>query len=820
MKKSQSCLAALIYVVVLGATTITPNFCWGDCLPSRASSIPCVPPSVPPNPGNDVYNVVLIVADDVGVDLVGRYADGYYDSEGYAENRPCTPNLDALAAQGVRFTNAWSSPLCSPSRSQILTGRPAYHTGIGQVVNPTQPERVGLDPDIMTIGDFVQPSAAIGKWHLADESQWPEHPKSVGFDSFTGLMGNFGEDWDSQSYTNWVEWTDDCSPVVVQEPGSYLTEATTDAAIAKLDAFDAQEPWLLYVAYNAVHVPFHCPPCPSDPVTSLCGTTLASCQTNWCADCAPGNQPARARAAMQVLDAEIGRLLASPAVSCENTVVIFVGDNGTDQAATAAPFDPGHAKGKVYQGGINVPLIIRCPQGLTNTINNQLVSVQDLFATIAHFVGFMDAFPMDTSYSLRGYVQPAYSSTTVKRCFVYSELFDPTFRPNEFARPPEYHAMRHLRAIRNNKYKLLELFDNGAHTYELYRMYRTNTFVPTALPHNPELLDDDADDIDSAFEKVNLYDGSMTAEQTNNFNELKCYLDTVYPALPIAPWVSNIAPWAVLSADEQDECSDAIIKVGNTPTGESRAFLQFNVAALTDAGATVLRVMLDVAVKKGTTGAAATIGVFPMPNDYDLQCAQLFDGAGAQWHALTEEWVDEEDFCAPIVKSFDLGLQGRSDLQSAVDNPTEPQMFSVALKMLPATFTAVELFNKNDQPPNDLYALRVYYEDDLPVKAEGVEGATNAVHTFRPSESYPNPSRGEATIAYSLRQSAHVSLQIVNAQGQLVRTLVDYTQPAADRHEIVWDGTNERGERVGSGVYFSHLSAEGVSETRRIVIVK
>ena len=161
----------------------------------------------------------MIIGDDMGVDTVASY--------GLGESPPMTTNLDDLARNGVRFTNFWSQPICSPTRATIITGRYGFRTGIGRAITnrgplPEPPEipewalpnvtpgmggdmgmgggglqslpRPGLGVDEFTLTQAFDANehlgystAAIGKWHLADaDNGWLDHPNRIGFDHFSG----------------------------------------------------------------------------------------------------------------------------------------------------------------------------------------------------------------------------------------------------------------------------------------------------------------------------------------------------------------------------------------------------------------------------------------------------------------------------------------------------------------------------------------------------------------------------------------------------------------------------------------------------------
>ncbi|MCB9675282.1 MAG: sulfatase-like hydrolase/transferase [Alphaproteobacteria bacterium] len=159
---------------------------------------------VPPEPEEPLPrggNVLVLLIDDVGVDKVGAYGGGYAAR---------TPRIDALASQGIRFTNAYAAPMCSPSRAILLTGRYGRRTGIGTI---TEKESNGseLPLDAVTIPEALDfatgatwTNAAIGKWHLAGPAaaDWKTHPNRQGFDWFVGTRGN-PEYKEGRGYFHW-----------------------------------------------------------------------------------------------------------------------------------------------------------------------------------------------------------------------------------------------------------------------------------------------------------------------------------------------------------------------------------------------------------------------------------------------------------------------------------------------------------------------------------------------------------------------------------------------------------------------------------------
>jgi arylsulfatase A-like enzyme len=467
-------------------------------------------------------NVLVVVLDDVGHDLVGTYANDYpCPGCGGATAVPCTPAIDQLAAEGVRFTNAWSSPLCTPTRAQILTGKRAVSLGIGRVTDPTK-TRTGLDPDEVTIADLVPVSAAVGKWHLSDPFQTYAHPLECGFDDFLGTMWNLGPPpMDGPSYGDWRKY-DAINPPVQQT--DYATEETTDDAIARLDRLNQEEsePWLLYVAYHAAHNPFHC--APGHPGSSF------PCPTDWWGTCRgfcsySGSQTCRVSAVVQAMDYHIGRLLDR--VDRSDTAVILLGDNGSSQYAQTPPF-VGGGKAELIQGGVSVPFIVRAPGAKKGVDVHELVQVSDLFATVADLaqVEVPSTIQDLDSVSFAPYLHPAFGAPA-QRDYLYAEIFEPNFVPVAGQPPASFVALFHDRGIRNDKFHLIERVTPTGTSYEFYQLFDATPGAPPA-PQYPALTPDPHE-----LNDLMLVQETWVPAVTNAFVELSNELATNYPALPV-----------------------------------------------------------------------------------------------------------------------------------------------------------------------------------------------------------------------------------------------------------------------------------------------
>ncbi len=300
----------------------------------------------------DLPNIMLIIADDMGLDATPGYDIG--------DTKPHMPNLEGLMNKGVRFSNVWSSPACTPTRAGIITGKYGFRTVVTNVGDELSTNELSIQKFLDNKTGAAYSHAVIGKWHLSNNLS---HPADLGINHFTGFLSGT-----VSSYWNWnlVENS------VASSSSEYTTTKFTDLAIDWVDAQD--KPWFLWLAYNAPHTPFHLPP-----------TNLHS----------QGSLPEDAAsierlplpyymAMLEAMDTEFGRLLASiPQDVKDNTIFIFVGDNGSPNQV-AQEYKGFQAKGTIYQGGINVPMVIS-GKNVTrlNEIEDALINTTDLFATIA-----------------------------------------------------------------------------------------------------------------------------------------------------------------------------------------------------------------------------------------------------------------------------------------------------------------------------------------------------------------------------------------------------------------------------------------------------
>jgi len=399
-------------------------------------------------------NILLIIADDYGSDA----SDLYNTSPGAVF--PPTPNIDALATAGVRFTNFYAYPLCSPTRSAMLTGRYGLRTGTGDVVSATANNF--LKTTEFTLPDAFAANSAVGyqlkqfgKWHLTASggANANRGPSLIGgWPAYAGCLAG-----EVASYTSWTKVVTDGT---TSGTSSTLTTtyATTDLVNDAVPWIQAQtaanKPWFAWVAFNAPHFPFHLP-----SPTTLC-PNYATLNPDPAA-ITNANRHLYFEASIQALDKEIGRLLA--AVDLTKTTVIFLGDNGTDTQVIQTPYSSVRGKGSLYEGGMRVPLYIRGPgvvsPGRTSDVLSQVV---DIYSTILELAGISVAGTVPAGVTLDSQsLLPVLLNQPVTRPRLYSERFDSS--------TPTVGG----RALRDDRYKIIRLqtgtdqfFDLQADPYE------------------------------------------------------------------------------------------------------------------------------------------------------------------------------------------------------------------------------------------------------------------------------------------------------------------------------------------------------------------
>jgi arylsulfatase A-like enzyme len=319
-------------------------------------------------------NIVHIVADDLGWKDVGF--NGCTDIK--------TPNLDALAAGGAKFTQFYVQPMCTPTRAALMTGRYPFRYGLQTAVIPSV-SGYGLDTNEWLMPQCLKEAgyktAIIGKWHLghADKQYWP---KQRGFDYQYGAM--IGElDYFTHSEHGVLDWFRDNKPV--KEKGYTTTLLGQDAA-KLIEQHDTSTPLYLYLTFNAPHTPYQAPKEYIDRYSAI-------------------QEPTRRTYAAMVacLDDEIGRVIAAleKKKMRENTLILFHSDNGGTRSAMFAgvmadmskvkiPCDNGpyrEGKGTLYEGATRVCALANWPGHIKPGTVDGLIHAVDIYPTVAALAG-------------------------------------------------------------------------------------------------------------------------------------------------------------------------------------------------------------------------------------------------------------------------------------------------------------------------------------------------------------------------------------------------------------------------------------------------
>ena len=309
-------------------------------------------------------NIVLIMADDLGYGDLSCY-NGWIN----------TPNIDALAKIGIRFTDFHTSgSVCSPTRAGLMTGRYQERAGIGGVVYArldADQHYHGLQASEFTIAELCKErgysTAIFGKWHLGYYA--PYNPVNHGFDEFTGYVSGNVDFFSHVDQAGVYDWWHGLE--TVEEKG-YTTHLITRHAVEFISK-SGERPFFLYIPHEAPHYPYQGP---SDPAIRSVGSTD---KIN------PERSDVKNAYTEMVteMDRGIGEVLAALTASGkrDNTIVIFMSDNGANKNGSNGSLRG--FKGSVWEGGHRVPAIISWPGQIRPRIEGEFCTSLDWMPTIA-----------------------------------------------------------------------------------------------------------------------------------------------------------------------------------------------------------------------------------------------------------------------------------------------------------------------------------------------------------------------------------------------------------------------------------------------------
>lgn len=404
-------------------------------------------------------NFVFILIDDLGWKDLGCYGSTFYE----------TPNIDRLASEGVRFTDAYAAcPVCSPTRASILTGKYPSRLGITQFIGapdkPT-PYRHQMPFEEVTIAEAFKSqgyaTGYVGKWHLGKK---PYYPENQGFD--INIAGN--NRGHPASYFHPYKHKDYQIELRGGKEGEYLTDRLTDEALKFLDD-NVNKPFLLYLSHFAVHTPLQSKQILTDKYKAKAEKLPKVAGPEFIQEY--GNHKGRRvqnhpvyAGMVQSVDESVGRVLdkiQQLGVS-DNTVVIFMSDNGglctsqwQDRPTSNLPLRAG--KGWLYEGGIREPMIIKWPGVVkAGSVCTEPVTSTDFYPTMLDMAN-LAAKPEQhvDGVSLAGLLR---NNQKLNRRAIYWHY--PHFHVESGNRPSG--------AVRVGDYKLIEWYEDNR--IELYNL--------------------------------------------------------------------------------------------------------------------------------------------------------------------------------------------------------------------------------------------------------------------------------------------------------------------------------------------------------------
>ncbi|MEO1617560.1 MAG: sulfatase-like hydrolase/transferase [Planctomycetota bacterium] len=328
--------------------------------------------------GAERPDILLILADDVGIEGLGCYGGVSYQ----------TPNLDRMASRGVRFTRAYSQPLCTPTRIELMTGRDNHRNWKSFGI---------LDPGATTFGHALKEAGystgIFGKWQLQsyDPPDFPGgakrrgtgmHPMNAGFDEYALFHALETEDKGSR-YANptMLEGVAGQPGKLQHYPGRYGADVWVEKILSFFDRHD-DSPRFVYYPMALPHWPFQ--PTPATP--GFDATAEQPTDLSYAGDM------------IEYMDTAVGKLLSGLEERrlADDVIVIFYSDNGTHLDVTSALSDGRSIQGgkaMTTQTGIHVPLIVHCPQRYSPRVSTEIVEASDFFPTLLELAGSAKTAP-------------------------------------------------------------------------------------------------------------------------------------------------------------------------------------------------------------------------------------------------------------------------------------------------------------------------------------------------------------------------------------------------------------------------------------------
>lgn len=424
-------------------------------------------------------NIVLILADDLGYSELGCYGNSFNE----------TPNLDQLARNGIRFTNAYSAQtVSSPTRAALMTGLYPQRTGIVDYLRPD--DEMHLDESYVTLPKILQANgyhtAIIGKWHLTGYTDagapYESMPDKHGFDE-TILTEKVGIGAGSYFYP--YHFNEDVEKLLSSSE-EFLVDRMNEEALRFIDRQRADQPFFLYLSHYAVHTFVHGKP---EEVAYFqnkpeAGTSAPHRHNKhddpyvkWPSDFRAKRNNPHLASQLYTMDKGVGEIVEKlkEAGLYDNTLIIFVSDNGGETKVTSnAPLRDG--KSFLYEGGVRVSMIVSAPKMI-----RQGITTDEPFVTFDFYPTLCDMADIETGgLGLDGRsFWPVW--TGKKKGVGQRELY--WHYPLE---KPHFLGGRSCGTIRSGKWKLMEFFDTGE--LELYNIEDDLSESHDLSAENPDIV--------------------------------------------------------------------------------------------------------------------------------------------------------------------------------------------------------------------------------------------------------------------------------------------------------------------------------------------
>lgn len=409
-------------------------------------------------------NIIIILADDLG----------YHDVSYYGTKDIQTPNIDLLSTSGMRFDRFYSnSSVCSPTRASLMSGRYPERVGVPGLVRSTPSSNFGyLTPNTILLPELLKKmnynTALVGKWNLGLES--PNIPNDKGFDFFHGFLDDKMDDYYThlRNNINFMRRNKD-----IISPEGHATDLFTNWAVDYIKSQEnKQDPFFLYLAYTAPHTPLQPR---EDWLKKIKQRELGISDTR-----------ARLIALIEHMDDGIGKLIHELKISgkYDNTLIIFLSDNGGKLENEANNGNIRGGKGSFYEGGVRVPAIFVWPGHIqAGSTNNQRAVTMDVLPTISSILKFKNNNPVE-GVSLLKILKNSQDSLPERNIFFTRREGDVEFGGQAI----HMVISNNWKLVQNSPYQMYELYNLKKDTLEKQNLISTEPdryqkLIELMIPH-------------------------------------------------------------------------------------------------------------------------------------------------------------------------------------------------------------------------------------------------------------------------------------------------------------------------------------------------